>query len=197
MLPAKKVGAPAPVWYGTCPTAPFAMLVAVLALPVKAPTNVVEVTEVNPAKVVTVEPSDNAVEPMVTELFVNPPLGMLVSDAPDPANPVAVSTPVDGTKLRRVLVVFCGRFPVLAVTHVGYTAVAVATSSVMPVLTAFVAVPAVKLAAVPVMFVPTKALGVPRAGVTSVGLVARTTEPEPVDVVSVGACAAAPVPVEV
>lgn len=40
--------------------------------------------------------------------------------------------------------------------------------------------PAVKLDAVPVMFVPTKAEGVPRAGVTRVGLVASTTAPEPV-----------------
>jgi hypothetical protein len=38
--------------------------------------------------------------------------------------------------------------------------------------------------AVPVMFVPTKADGVPRAGVTSVGLVANTAEPVPVSSVS-------------
>ena len=36
-------------------------------------------------------------------------------------------------------------------------------------------------AAVPVMFVPTNAVGVPRAGVTNVGLVANTTPPEPVE----------------
>lgn len=35
-------------------------------------------------------------------------------------------------------------------------------------------------AAVPVMLVPTRAVGVPRAGVTSVGEVASTTAPEPV-----------------
>lgn len=46
-----------------------------------------------------------------------------------------------------------------------------------------VTLPAVSPEAVPVMFVPTKADGVPRAGVTKVGLVAKTTEPEPVDVV--------------
>lgn len=39
--------------------------------------------------------------------------------------------------------------------------------------------PAVKPAAVPVIFVPTRADGVPRLGVTKVGLVARTTEPVP------------------
>ena len=37
-----------------------------------------------------------------------------------------------------------------------------------------------KPAAVPVMLVPTKALGVPNAGVTNVGDVANTTLPEPV-----------------
>jgi hypothetical protein len=44
--------------------------------------------------------------------------------------------------------------------------------------------------AVPVIFVPTNALGVPNAGVTKVGDVLRTTEPDPVDVVT-------PVPPEV
>jgi hypothetical protein len=46
---------------------------------------------------------------------------------------------VDGTNDSLVLVVFCGRFPVFAVTQVGYTATAVAVSSVIPVLVAFVA----------------------------------------------------------
>jgi hypothetical protein len=49
---------------------------------------------------------------------------------------------------------------------------------------AVVALPAVRPAAVPVMFVPTKADGVPRAGVISVGLVANTAEPVPVSSVS-------------
>jgi hypothetical protein len=43
-----------------------------------------------------------------------------------------------------------------------------------------VTLPAVKPAAVPVILVPTNALGVPNAGVTSVGLVANTSAPEPV-----------------
>ena len=43
-----------------------------------------------------------------------------------------------------------------------------------------VTLPAVRPAAVPVMFVPTKALGVPSAGVTRVGLVLSTTDPVPV-----------------
>ena len=49
----------------------------------------------------------------------------------------------------------------------------------------------------PVALVRVAELGVPKAGVTSVGLVANTTEPLPVELVKVGACAADPVPVEV
>ena len=45
-----------------------------------------------------------------------------------------------------------------------------------------VAAPAVKLAPVPVMFVPTRAEGVPKAGVMSVGEMARTDSPVPVQV---------------
>ena len=74
----------------------------------------------------------------------------------------------------------------------------------MPVFVAFVAVVAVAAlppidnpAAVPVMFVPTSVDGVPRLGVVKVGEVANTTLPDPVELVKVGACAAAPVPVEV
>jgi hypothetical protein len=44
--------------------------------------------------------------------------------------------------------------------------------------------PAVRPEAVPVMFVPTNALGVPRAGVTKIGEVLRTTEPVPVEEVT-------------
>ena len=43
-----------------------------------------------------------------------------------------------------------------------------------------VTVPAVKFAAVPEMFVPTNADGVPNAGVVSVGLVPNTNNPLPV-----------------
>lgn len=57
-------------------------MVAVAALPVKAPTNVVEVTEVSPAKVVTVEPRDTDVEPIVTALFVNALFGIPVKFVP-------------------------------------------------------------------------------------------------------------------
>lgn len=44
--------------------------------------------------------------------------------------------------------------------------------------------PAVRPAAVPVMFVPTSAEGVPRAGVTSVGDIENTKAPEPVSSVT-------------
>jgi hypothetical protein len=49
----------------------YEAVVAVEALPVNAPTNVVEVTELNPAIVVAEDPKDIAVEPTVTLLFVN------------------------------------------------------------------------------------------------------------------------------
>jgi hypothetical protein len=71
-------------------------LVAVEALPVKAPTKVVDVTEVRPTNVVTVAPKATAVEPIVTLELTNAELGMLVRLAPEPLNPVAVKSPVDG-----------------------------------------------------------------------------------------------------
>jgi len=59
--------------------------------------------------------------------------------------------------------------------------VALPTEVTAPVKFAFVVtLPAVNPDAVPVMFVPTKADGVPKAGVTSVGLVANTAAPVPV-----------------
>jgi hypothetical protein len=63
--------------------------------------------------------------------------------------------------------------------------VALPTEVTAPVkLALVVTLPAVKPEAVPVMFVPTKADGVPRAGVTRVGLVANTKEPVPVSSVT-------------
>ena len=59
--------------------------------------------------------------------------------------PVAVRAPVDGLKLSLVEVTFAGKFPVLAVTHTGYIVALVVSSFVMPMLTAFVAVPTVTL----------------------------------------------------
>jgi hypothetical protein len=54
-----------------------------------------------------------------------------------------LKTPVEGTKLNLVDVVFCGKLPVVVVTQVGYTADDVDVSSVIAVFVAFVAVPAV------------------------------------------------------
>ena len=71
-------------------------VVAVLAFPVNAPTKVVDVTEVKPTNVVTVAPSATAVEPIVTLEFVSAELGIEVKAAPEPLNPVAVKTPVEG-----------------------------------------------------------------------------------------------------
>ena len=57
-----------------------------------------------------------------------------------------------------------------------------------PVRLAFVVtLPAVRPGAVPVMFVPTRDDGVPRAGVTRVGLVANTNAPLPVSSVTADA----------
>ena len=71
--------------------------VAVDALPVKAPTKVVDVTEVRPAMVVAVPPRLTAVEPIVMLELVSAPLGMFVRLAPEPLNTVADNVPVDGT----------------------------------------------------------------------------------------------------
>jgi hypothetical protein len=43
-----------------------------------------------------------------------------------------------------------------------------------------VTLPAAKFAAVPVMFVPTKVLGVAKLGVVRIGLLEKTTKPVPV-----------------
>ena len=66
--------------------------------------------------------------------------------------------------------------------------VALPTDVTAPVkLALVVTLPAVRPAAVPVMFVPTKAEGVPKSGVTSVGLVANTNAPVPVSLVTAAA----------
>jgi hypothetical protein len=65
-----------------------------------------------------------------------------------PIKVVVVSAPVLGTKLSFVLDTLAGRLPVFAVTHTGYTAVAVATSFVTPTFVAFVAVGTVPVTAI-------------------------------------------------
>lgn len=66
---------------------------AVLAFPVNAPTNVVEVTDVSPAIVVADDPRDIAVDPTVTLEFIKAPFGILVKDDPEPLKVVAVTVP--------------------------------------------------------------------------------------------------------
>jgi hypothetical protein len=62
-------------------------------------------------------------------------------------------------------------------------------------LALFVTDPAVKLDAVPDALVATRADGVPRAGVTRVGLVPNTASPEPVSLVkAVASCAEVKLP---
>ena len=67
-----------------------------VTLPVKAPVNPVEVTDVNPASVVDEFPKLIAVDPIVRLLFVKELFGIPVKPAPEPANPVEVSIPVEG-----------------------------------------------------------------------------------------------------
>lgn len=70
---------------------------------------------------------------------------------------------------------------------------ALPTEVMCPVRLALVVTfPAVRLAAVPVMLVPTRAEGVPSAGVISVGESARTGAPVPVAVVQTGNADAPP-----
>jgi hypothetical protein len=67
----------------------FVAVVAVVeevALPLKAPTKVVDVTEVRPANVVDDEPNEIAVVPTVMLEFVRAELGILVKPAPEPEN---------------------------------------------------------------------------------------------------------------
>ena len=61
-------------------------VVAELALPVNAPTKVVEVTLVRPAIVVAVPPKLIAVEPIVMLELVKAELGIDVNPAPEPLN---------------------------------------------------------------------------------------------------------------
>jgi hypothetical protein len=123
---------------------------------------------------------------------------------PRPDTPVLIGRPVAFVKVALVGV------PRIGVTRVGEVAntadpvpvssvkapkrlaelnepkeVALPTEVIAPVkLALVVTLPAVRPEAVPVMFVPTKADGVPRAGVTNVGEVAKTKEPVPVSSVT-------------
>jgi hypothetical protein len=124
----------------------------------------------------------------------------VATPVPRPDTPVAIGRPVAFVKVALVGV------PRIGVTRVGEVAktadpvpvssvkapkrlaelnepkeVALPTEVTAPVkLALVVTLPAVRPEAVPVMFVPTKADGVPRAGVTNVGLLANTKAPDPV-----------------
>jgi hypothetical protein len=136
-------------------------------------------------------------EPTLTARAVATPV-------PKPDTPVVIGRPVAFVKVALVGV------PRIGVTKVGEVAntadpvpvssvkapkrlaelnepkeVALPTEVIAPVkLALVVTLPAVKPEAVPVMFVPTKADGVPRAGVTKVGLLANTKAPDPVSSVT-------------
>ena len=84
----------------------FVVLVEVVALPVSAPVNPVDVTEVKPARVVELPPKEMAVVPIVRLLFERAVLGIFVKPDPEPTNPVAVKRPEEGTKESLVEVVF-------------------------------------------------------------------------------------------
>jgi hypothetical protein len=117
--------------------------VAVVALPVNAPINEVDVTDVNPARVIDEPPRIIFVVPIVILLSISAVFGIFVKPAPDPANPVAVRIPVLGIKLNFADDTYNGKLPELDVTHVGKTEIADATSLVIPELTASVAIEAV------------------------------------------------------
>jgi len=51
-------------------------------LPVNAPVNPVELTDVNPVNVVTVAPNETAVAPIVTALLDNAPFGIALKFVP-------------------------------------------------------------------------------------------------------------------
>ena len=71
-------------------------MVAVVALPVNAPVNEVDDTEVNPARVVVVDPNDINVVPIVTALLARFPLLMPAVPLKLPlVNPVIVLLPAE------------------------------------------------------------------------------------------------------
>ena len=146
------------------------------------------------------------VNPVPLPMSKAPLAGVVVKPVPPLATGKVPVTPVDKGKPVALVSVTEVGVPSRGVTNVGLVAntaepvpvssvnapnklaelndpndVALPTLVTAPVKLAFVVtLPAVRPAAVPVMFVPTSALGVPRAGVTSVGLVANTNEPVPV-----------------
>jgi hypothetical protein len=168
-----------------------------VGVPNKGVTNVGEVAKTaEPVPVSSVKAERRLAELGVARKVATP--------VPRPDTPVAIGRPVAFVKVALVGV------PRIGVTKVGEVAktaeplpvssvkapkrlaelnepkeVALPTEVTAPVkLALVVTLPAVRPEAVPVMFVPTKADGVPRAGVTRVGLVAKTADPVPVSSVN-------------
>jgi len=168
-----------------------------VGVPNKGVTNVGEVAKTaEPVPVSSVKAERRLAELGVARKVATP--------VPRPDTPVAIGSPVAFVKVALVGV------PRIGVTRVGEVAntadpvpvssvkapkrlaelndpkeVALPTEVTAPVkLALVVTLPAVRPEAVPVMFVPTKADGVPKAGVTKVGLVANTKEPVPVSSVT-------------
>lgn len=136
-------------------------LVAVAAFPpiLRLATGVVEVTVNGAVPVAIVDTTTGALKfPVVVRL-------------------VPVAAPMFGvTRLGEAAIT-----KVLPVPVCDDTLVALPTEVIGPVRLAFVlTVPAVNPAAVPVIFVPTKVLGVPRFGVVRTGDIANTARPVPV-----------------
>ena len=147
--------------------------------------------------------------PVIVTLEPCTKLGVAVPEPPRATGKIPVVPPSMGSPVALVNVPLAG-VPRLGVTRVGLVAktaaplpvssvraaakladvndpkeAALPTDVTMPVrLALVVTVPAVKPAAVPVMFVPTRVDGVPRFGVTSVGLSDSTLLPVPVEVVT-------------
>jgi hypothetical protein len=168
-----------------------------VGVPNKGVTNVGEVAKTaEPVPVSSVKAERRLAELGVARKVATP--------VPRPDTPVEIGSPVAFVKVALVGV------PRIGVTKVGEVAntaeplpvssvkapkrlaelnepkeVALPTEVTAPVKLALVVTfPAVKPEAVPVMFVPTKADGVPKAGVTRVGEVANTKEPVPVSSVT-------------
>ena len=100
-------------------------------------------------------------DPAVVAVAAFPPIdkpdAVPVKPVPAPLNEVAVKTPVDGTKLNLVELVFAGLLPVVFAEMIGYQVLTEVVLSVMAMLLAFVAVVAVVAdPADPSMLVPVK-----------------------------------------
>jgi hypothetical protein len=171
--------------------------VALVGVPNTGVTNVGEVAN-------TAEPVPVSSVKAAARLALDGVARKVATPVPRPDTPVAIGSPVAFVKVALVGV------PRIGVTKVGEVAntaeplpvssvkaparleelnepkdVALPTEVIAPVkLALVVTLPAVRPEAVPVMFVPTKADGVPRAGVTNVGLLANTKAPDPVSSVT-------------